>query len=127
MGLRNKGFALGVVACVGLVCTACSDGHSAPAAEHSSTTNSPTAPAAHAEVALYNDTANSVRVIGCVDCGASGTPLLSGRSLFLNMPADKMRLTIERPTTTTCFMVLNGVDTGKPLQLKVSHSVASAC
>lgn len=127
MGLRRQSCAIAVVACVGLLSTACRGGHSAHAGDDSNATMSPKPPTMHAEIALYNDTSSSVRVLGCRSCGASGAALDPGRRLSLNMPGDKIRLTIRQPTRTTCFMIVDGVDTGKPLQLKVSDSAATAC
>ena len=87
----------------------------------------PVPPQTHDAVALYNDSSSTVHVIGCAGCGASGTPLAPGHWLPLNLPQDSGQLQIRQRTATTCLMLFHGIDTGKPLTVKVSESAASAC
>lgn len=123
MRFGSKARVLAVVVCLATGASGCRSGHSVPAGPPTVGSS----PFAHAAVALYNDTSSPVHVIGCVGCGRSGAALAPRRWLSFNMPADLIKLTIERATEATCINIVSGVATGKPFPLKVSDTVASAC
>jgi len=81
----------------------------------------------HDSYALYNDAQSTVHVLGCAGCGASGKAVAPGSWLQLNLPPDSARLEIVQPTRTTCLVLMGGVDSGRPIDLKVSDSAESAC
>lgn len=120
---RLQGVAL--ITCVALPVTACGGAHRAGAPAR--TDAQPSLATTKDAIALYNDTPGTVHVLGCVGCGASGARLDPGRWLPLNLPLNSSRLTIKQRSTTTCLVIMQGVDNGQPLRLKVSASAASAC
>jgi hypothetical protein len=119
--------AIALVTCVGAGLAGCSDSRPPRKAEVAKVQQAPTPPTTQDAVAFYNDAASTVYVDGCAGCGASGKAVAPGAWLPLNLPPNKIQLRIQQSTGTTCLMIVNGVDTGKPLVVKESDSAASAC
>jgi len=127
MAVGRTPWKVALLACVGVAAMGCGGSHPARPVAVTRVQQSPMPPATHDSIALYNDTGHTVYVVGCVSCGVSGAPLAPGHWLPLNLVANNSQLRVRQPTRTTCLIALNGVDTGKPLTLKVSDSAATAC
>jgi hypothetical protein len=115
-----------VIACA-VVIAGCAGSHSGQIARAVKSPPSLTPPATRDAVALYNDTANSVSVLGCVGCGPSGTALAPTHWLPLNLPPNQTQLRLQRASVTTCMVIVNGIQTGGPLVVKVSYAASDAC
>src|SRR4051794_39392977 len=109
MGTWTRLRVVAVLACAVVIagCGGSHSGRSARALKSSSLTPPPTRDA----VALYNDTANSVSVLGCVGCGPSGTALAPTHWLPLNLPPNQTQLRLQRAFVTTCIVIVNGIQT----------------
>src|SRR2546423_11760212 len=104
MTVRSKPWKLALLAVVGAASVGCSGSHPARPVTDAKTQQSPTLPATHDSIALYNDTGSAVHVVGCMGCGASGTPLAPGQWLPLDLRPNNIKLRIRQPPQTTCLM-----------------------
>ena len=127
MAICKKAELVAVLACLGMASVACTASHVDSPGGAADAQSIATPPPTHAAIELYNDSRSPVHVFGCINCGSSGEALARRQWLPLNLPPNKIQLKIRQPTETTCLMIVNGVDTGKPLAVRVSQAAASAC